>query len=86
MAKNNPKSRQAEDTNKTENSDITKTPMQTKSVPTPEASASEGYDVIKAVNRDLPVGHPERARRINNQRRDQKTQLGIGKPAIIEIE
>jgi hypothetical protein len=82
----NAESRQAEDSHKSEESDITKKVAKTTVVPTsPEATAVQGFDTVKPVMRDLPADYPERARRANNQTRDMRTNLGRGKPALIEI-
>jgi hypothetical protein len=44
----------------------------------------EDIDTVKEVVRDLnPV---ERARQKNNRTRDQRTNLGRGKPAVPEID
>ena len=79
----NPASRQKEATHKSENSDITKAVKQTTVVPTPEAQPMEGWDVVRQVNREVPIGMPERARRYNNQVRDARTNLGRGKPSVV---
>src|SRR5215469_3775359 len=86
MMKENPESRQAEDTNKGAKSDITKKGADTGTVQTPEASPTNGYECVKPVNRELPQSMPERARRVNNQVRDMRTNLGRGKPGIVVQE
>ena len=80
----NPASRQKEATHKSENSDITKTVKQTTKVnTTPDTTPMEGFDVVRQVNREVPIGMPERARRYNNQVRDSRTNLGRGKPSVV---
>ena len=79
----NPASRQKEATHKSEVSDTTKKVAQTTVVPTPEAQPMEGWDVVRQVNREVPIGMPERARRYNNQVRDARTNLGRGKPSVV---
>ena len=87
MMSENPTSRQAEGKDADENSDITKTVKKTTVVPTsPEATAVQGYDTVKPVNRDLPADYPERARRASNQARDMRSNLGRGLPANIVID
>lgn len=86
MMDENPESRQAEGKHASESSDITKKVARTTSVPTPEASPVQGFDTVKPVDRELPADYPERARRANNQTRDMRTNLGRGKPAIVEVE
>jgi hypothetical protein len=83
MMKENPQSRQAEDTNKGETSDITKPVVKSLVVPTAEAVPVQGYDVVQEVNRTMPADSPERARRHNNQVRDMRTNLGRGKSAVV---
>ena len=83
----NPASRQKEATHKSENSDITKTVKQTTKInTTPDTTPMEGFDVVRQVNREVPTGMPERARRYNNQVRDARTNLGRGKPGIVTVE
>lgn len=85
--KENPESRQAEDTNKGAGSDIAEKAKQTTSVNTsPETQPMEGFDVVRPVNRQTVTGAPERARRYNNQTRDMRTALGRGKPGLIVQE
>ena len=80
----NPASRQKEATHKSEDSDITKTVKQTTKVnTTPDTTPMEGFDVVRQVNREVPIGMPERARRYNNQVRDARTNLGRGKPSVV---
>jgi hypothetical protein len=86
LMKENPASRQAEGKNSDETSDITKPVKETTKVPTPEAEPFEGYDIVRPVNRELPAGMPERARRASNQARDMRVALGRGKPATIVQE
>jgi hypothetical protein len=86
MMDENPESRQAEDTAASENSDITKKVKPTTTVPTAEAAPVNGYDCVKPVDRALPQDMPERARRVNNQVRDMRTNLGRGKPGTIVQE
>ena len=84
MMKENPESRQSESKNASENSDITKTVKQTTKVnTTPDTTPMEGFDVVRQVNREVPIGMPERARRYNNQVRDARTNLGRGKPSVV---
>jgi hypothetical protein len=86
MAKNNPESRQAEDTNKTEVSQITKTVKPTTVVPTPEAEPVGGYDTIKMVDRTRKSDSPEAARQKNNRTRDMRTNLGRGKASDVVVD
>lgn len=88
MMKENPESRQAEGENARENSDIAKKATDTKAavVPTEGADPVQGYDVVKRVNRELPADYPERARRYNNQVRDERTNLGRGKPSMVTTD
>jgi hypothetical protein len=83
----NPSSRQAENTHASEESDITKKVKQTTAVNTsPEAQPFEGFEVVRPVDRELPVGMPERARRFSNQSRDMRTALGRGKSSTVVTE
>lgn len=84
--KENPESRQAEGKNKNENSDITKVVKKTTVVPTPEARTEQGFDTVQPVNRTRKEDSPEAARQRNNRTRDMRTNLGRGKPAIVEVE
>ena len=86
LMKENPASRQREGANKSEVSDITKVVAKTTVVPTPEASPVQGFDVVRPVNRDRKPDAPEAARQLNNRTRDMRTNLGRGKPGIVEIE
>jgi hypothetical protein len=86
LMKENPESRQREGANKDENSDITKAVKKTLSVPTAEASPVQGFDVVKPVKRERKADSPESARQLNNRTRDMRTNLGRGKPAIVEVE
>jgi hypothetical protein len=81
----NPESRQAENTNKSEDSQITKEVKKTLVVPSPEAEPVQGYDVLKRVDRTRKDDSPEAARARNNAVRDDRTVLGRCKPALIEL-
>lgn len=84
--KENPKSRQAENTNKSENSDITKVVAKTLSLPEPEANVVQGYDTPRTINRERKADSPEAARQRWNRARDMRTNLGVGKTSIVEVE
>lgn len=86
MMDENPDSRQAEGSTKSENSDITKKVKKTTMVPTAEATPVQGFETVEPVQRDLPADYPERARRANNQTRDMRTNLGRGKDATVIVE
>lgn len=83
MMDENPDSRQAEGSTKSESSDITKKVKKTTIVPTPEATPVQGFETVEPVNREMPADYPEKARRANNQTRDMRTNLGRGKDATI---
>lgn len=73
----NPQSRQAEGSNDSENSDITKKVKPTTTRPgTPEGATEQGYDIVKKVAREFPADGPEAARKKNNMARDCRTNLG----------
>lgn len=84
LMKENPQSRQAEDSNKGASSEISRKTKPTTQVPTsPEARAEQGYDVVTEVNRDLPADSPEQARKKNNASRDARTNLGRTIPSTV---
>lgn len=75
----NPQSRQAEGSDKSENSDITKKVKPTTTRPgTPEGATEQGYDIVKKVAREFPPDGPEAARKKNAMARDARTNLGRG--------
>jgi hypothetical protein len=75
----NPASRQAEGSNKSENSEITKEVKPTTTLPgSPESDPVKGYDTVKKVAREFPADGPEMARKANNMARDSRTNLGRG--------
>ena len=84
MMDENPDSRQAEGSSKSEVSQITKKVKKTLVVPATEATPVQGYETVDTVDRSLPVDSPERARRANNQARDMRCNLGRGKAGIVE--
>ena len=74
----NPESRQAEGSNKNENSDITKKVKPTLKVMAngPEVRDVKGFSCVTPVDRALPSDSPEEARKRNNASRDARCQLG----------
>lgn len=77
--KENPESRQAEGSNASETSAITKKVKPTTTRPgTPEGDTELGFDVVKKVAREFPPDGPEAARKKNNMARDSRTNLGRG--------
>lgn len=75
----NPASRQAEGSDKSENSEITKAVKATTTLPgSPESDPVQGFDTVKKVARVFPADGPEAARKANNISRDCRTNLGRG--------
>jgi hypothetical protein len=75
----NPASRQAEGSDKSENSQITKKVKPTTTIPgSPETDPVQGYDTVKKVERKFDEDGPEAARKSNNMSRDARTNLGRG--------
>lgn len=73
----NPASRQAEQSNKSERSQITKEVTPTTTRPgTPEGNVVQGFDVVKKFARAFPPDGPEAARKSNNRSRDSRCNLG----------
>ena len=87
IMKENPESRQKENSNKGPDSDIAKKPTPTAGVPTsPEAHVESGFDIVKTVSRTLPADCPEKARQKNNAARDARTNLGRTIPSEPTVE
>jgi hypothetical protein len=83
----NPDSRQAEGSSKSEKSDITKPVIKTVTRPsTPEGATEQGYDIVKKVAREFPADGPEAARKKNNMARDSRTNLGRGTWSVPVME
>ena len=78
----NPESRQAEGSNKSEVSEITKKVTPTLTIPgSPESEPVQGYDTVKKVAREFRADGPEAARKKNNIARDLRSNLGRGVPS-----
>ena len=83
----NPRSRQAEDKDKSEVSEITRKVKPTTTRPgTPEGNVQQGYDIVNKVAREFAPDSPEAARKKNNMARDVRTNLGRGTWSVPVLE